>query len=105
MHARQRNGKSRAEFRVGIGRAKWAPNRASSLAPITSPPITATGKNELMASRTNRKRMKVEGPGCRAGTRAYQPMPAPAGAVARVATSKTVAQPELATAAMTSSKL
>jgi hypothetical protein len=59
-----------------IGRAKWASsrlqskraasqalatsklmlmaNRASSLAPMTSPPITATGKNELMASWTNR---------------------------------------------------
>jgi hypothetical protein len=76
-----------------IGRAKWASsrlqskraasqalataklmlmaNRASSLAPMTSPPITATGKNELMASRTNRSSTKAEGPGWRAGTSAH----------------------------------
>jgi hypothetical protein len=89
-----------------IGRAKWASsrlqskraasqalatsklmlmaNRASSLAPMTSPPITATGKNELMASWTNRT--------------------APASGPARAATTKTVAHRELATAAMTAPK-
>ena len=49
------------------------------------------GKETLTASRTNRSSTKAEGPGCRPGTGAHQPMPARA----RAATTKTVAQLEL----------
>ena len=53
------------------------------------------GKETLTASRTNRSSTKAEGPGCRPGTGAHQPMPTRARAAARTATTKTVAQPEL----------
>src|SRR6516164_972099 len=53
------------------------PNCARSRAPMTSPPITASGKNVLIPSRTNRRSTKAEGPHSRPGTRAHQPMPAP----------------------------
>src|SRR5689334_24328124 len=40
------------------------------------------------SSRTNRSSTKAEGPGCRAGTKAHQPMPAPDSAAARAARSE-----------------
>src|SRR5215468_4702682 len=43
------------------------PNCARSRAPMTSPPTTASGKNVLSPSRTNRRSTKAEGPHSRPG--------------------------------------